>query len=152
MAVLLRARPNMMDWNHAGGPLGDTNVSQARAAVQRFLSGNRGGGSRGGAGSTVSTGPRTITYTATVPGGPGAGAANSGTLTAGPGAGSGYSKGPAMFGPAAAGRTDAGRLEQIGLGLAQNEGKKTKTANCSSRRRSSSDAGSTPSRRRSRAG
>jgi hypothetical protein len=33
-----------------------------------------------------------------------------------------------MFGPAAAGRTDAGRLEQIGLGLAQNEGKKTKTA------------------------
>jgi hypothetical protein len=87
-----------------------------------------GGSSRGRAGSTVSTGPRTITYTATVPGGPGAGTANSGTLTAGPGAGSGYSKGPAMYGPAAAGRTDAGRLEQIGLGLAQNQGKKTKTA------------------------
>jgi phage-related protein len=126
-AKILYDGSGLRPWNHAGGPLGDTNVPAARAAVQRFLSGK--GGSRGGStrGGTVSADGRTVTYTATVPGGPGAGVANSGTLTAGP-SGSGYTKGPAMFGPAAAGRTDAGRLEQIGLGLAENEGKKTKTA------------------------
>jgi hypothetical protein len=59
MAVLLRARPSMMDWNHAGGPLGGTNVAQARAAVQRFLSGTRGGsGGSGGGSSGGSSVPR----------------------------------------------------------------------------------------------
>jgi hypothetical protein len=49
MAVLLRARPNMMDWNHAGGPLGDTNVfagAGGRAAVPLGQPGRRQQGRR----------------------------------------------------------------------------------------------------------
>jgi hypothetical protein len=121
MAVLLRARPSMMDWNHAGGPLGGTNVAQARAAVQRFLSsrgsggssgGSSGGGSKSGGGKSGSSGPKTKTFTAVV----------SNPLTGKPGGTvSALGGGPALLSPSEAAGTygggmDAAELQRVRAG------------------------------------
>jgi hypothetical protein len=121
MAALLRARPSMMDWNHAGGPLGGTNVAQARAAVQRFLSsrgsggssgGSSGGGSKSGGGKSGSSGPKTKTFTAVV----------SNPLTGKPGGTvSALGGGPALLSPSEAAGTygggmDAAELQRVRAG------------------------------------